>query len=190
MDISGKPRLLLHSCCAPCSSYVIERLSDAFDITVFYYNPNIYPIEEYEKRAEWQRKLPELLGLDGKVKITQGEYDPRAFYEAARGYETQPEGGERCRRCFELRLEATAARASELRCDAFTTTLSVSPHKDARAINEAGAAASRKYGVEFLHSDFKKRGGYLRSVELSKKNNIYRQRYCGCEFSMRGAATT
>jgi predicted adenine nucleotide alpha hydrolase (AANH) superfamily ATPase len=143
-------------------------------------------MEEYEKRASWQRRLPELLGLGGKVHVTQGEYDPAAFYEAARGYETQPEGGERCRKCFELRLEATAARAARLRFDSFTTTLSVSPHKDARAINELGEAVSRKYGVEFLRSDFKKRGGYQRSVELSKKHGIYRQRYCGCEYSLRG----
>jgi predicted adenine nucleotide alpha hydrolase (AANH) superfamily ATPase len=161
-------------------------LSGVFDITIFYYNPNIYPESEYEKRASWQLKLPGLLGLDGKVSVTQGEYDPLAFYRAIRGYETQPEGGERCRKCFELRLDSAAARAAELRCDRFTTTLSVSPHKDARVINELGEAASRKYGVEFMYSDFKKRGGYQRSVELSKKYGVYRQRYCGCEYSLRG----
>jgi predicted adenine nucleotide alpha hydrolase (AANH) superfamily ATPase len=181
----GKPGLLLHSCCAPCGSHVIESLRAEYDITVYYYNPNIYPRAEYERRAAWQRILPGLLGLGGTVRVVEGAYEPEVFYSAVRGLEDSREGGARCRECFALRLRATARLAVARGYDAFTTTLSVSPHKDAGVINELGDALAPEYGVKYLRSDFKKRGGYQRSVELSRRLGVYRQRYCGCEFSVR-----
>jgi predicted adenine nucleotide alpha hydrolase (AANH) superfamily ATPase len=180
-----KQRLLLHSCCAPCCCGAIERLREEYEVTVYYYNPNIFPVGEYVKRLTWQRRLPELIGLGGEVGLIEGEYDHEAFTVAARGLESEAEGGLRCRKCFELRLDSAAAVAAAGGFDLFTTTLSVSPHKDAAAINELGAAAADKHSTLFLYSNFKKRDGYRRSVELSGRLGIYRQRYCGCEFSMR-----
>lgn len=178
-----RPRLLLHSCCGPCSSYVIEYLSKHFDITVYYYNPNIFPREEYEKRLAEQMKLVERLG--GAV-MCEAEYDPDRFYEAARGLEGEKEGGARCAECFRLRLDKTAERAKEGGFDYFCTTLTVSPHKNAPLINEISEQAAERYGIAVLPADFKKREGYKRSIELSKEFELYRQDYCGCEFSLRG----
>lgn len=178
-----RPRLLLHSCCGPCSSYVLEYLSAYFDVTVFYYNPNIYPRAEYEKRRDEQLRLLREMPFSSPVSAIVGDYAPAVFDEAAKGFEGAPEGGARCARCFELRLEETAKAAKARGFDYFGTTLSVSPHKNARVINEIGAALSEKYGVSYLASDFKKREGYKRSIQLSREYNLYRQDYCGCIFS-------
>ena len=174
-----KPRLLLHACCAPCSSSCIERLKEFFDITVYYYNPNIDGESEYVRRAEEQKRLCE---IDG-VSYACEKYVPSEFYEKVKGKEDLPEGGERCFICYALRLDKTAEYAKENGYDYFTTTLTVSPLKNADKLNEIGAAAGEKYGVKFLPSDFKKRNGYLRSVQLSKEYGLYRQNYCGCVFS-------
>lgn len=176
-----RPRLLLHSCCGPCSSYVIEYLSRYFDVTVYYYNPNIFPREEYEKRLAEQIRLIERLG--GAV-LTESDYDPERFYATAAGLESAPEGGARCTECFRLRLEATAERAALGGFDYFCTTLTVSPHKDAARINAISEELAARYGVPALPADFKKREGYKRSIELSKQFGLYRQDYCGCEFSL------
>lgn len=179
------PSLFLHSCCAPCSSYVLEYLSRYFKITVFYYNPNIYPEEEYSKRVREQRQLIVKMSLENEVDFIEGEYDKERFYHMSRGLEELQEGGERCFRCYALRLEETAALAKKLGCDWFTTTLSISPMKNAKKLNEIGEELGRVYGVNYLPSDFKKKDGYKRSVELSKIFGLYRQDYCGCVFSKR-----
>ncbi len=176
-----RPKLLLHSCCGPCSSYVIEYLSQYFDITVYYYNPNVFPLEEYERRLKTQIELVQRLG--GAV-MAESDYDPNRFYEAARGLEAEKEHGARCTQCFKLRLESTALRAQQGKFDFFATTLTVSPHKNAELINSISSEMAEKYGVSALPSDFKKREGYKRSIELSKKFDLYRQNYCGCEFSL------
>lgn len=176
---SERPALLLHSCCGPCSSYVLEYLTNFFDITLLFYGPNIQPREEYEKRLAHQRKV---LGLMG-VKIMECEYDGESFDTLAEGFDTEPEGGGRCTRCFLLRLEETAKRASENGFSYYCTTLTVSPHKNSVIINELGEEMGEKYGVKWLFSDFKKRGGYQRSVALAKELGLYRQEYCGCLFS-------
>ena len=174
------PALLLHSCCAPCSSYVLEYLSRYFEITVFYYNPNIFPESEYTKRIlEQQTEHP--------VAFLAGCYDKEQFYEMARGLEHVKEGGERCMRCYELRLRESARMAREGGFDYFTTTLSISPMKNAAKLNEIGERLGEEYGVKYLLSDFKKKNGYKRSTELSKEYGLYRQDYCGCEFSLREA---
>lgn len=178
-----KPRLLLHSCCAPCSSYVLERLNSAFDITVFYYNPNIAPAEEFELRAAEQIRLIEQMGLPGKIDFIKGEYDGDAFMRMCAGHENDPEGGERCTRCFRLRLAKTGQLAAERAFDYFTTTLSISPLKDAQRLNAIGSEFAQFYGVPYLLSDFKKKNGYKRSCELSALFGLYRQDYCGCIFS-------
>lgn len=178
----SRPKLLLHSCCAPCSSYVLEYLSEYFQITVFYYNPNIDSAQEYEKRVGEQQRLIREMNLDG-IRVIDGGYDPEVFYRAVRGYEKEPEGGERCRKCYRLRLQETARRAAEGRFDYFTTTLTISPLKNARWLNEIGQEEGEKYGVPFLPSDFKKKGGYQRSIQLSKEYSLYRQNFCGCIFS-------
>jgi epoxyqueuosine reductase len=183
--LQGTPTLLLHSCCGPCSSYVLEYLSGYFRITVLYYNPNIYPPEEYEKRLGEERRLIGALSTQNPVALLEGEYNPSDFLSAVSGYENGPEGGARCRCCFELRLDKAAIIAKAGGFDYFTTTLSVSPHKNAELLNTLGAAAAGKYGVPYLFSDFKKRGGYKRSIELSADYGLYRQDYCGCEFSLR-----
>ena len=181
----GFPRLLLHSCCAPCSSYCMEYLSEFFDITVFYFNPNIYPVEEYLNRVSEQKRLIEEMSFKRPVSFLAGEYEPERFYEAAKGLENEPEGGARCEKCFILRLEETVALAKKEKFDCFTTTLSISPLKSAEKLNNIGEKLAEKYGVKFLNSDFKKRGGYQRSIELSKEYGLYRQDYCGCVFSRR-----
>lgn len=177
------PSLLLHSCCAPCSSYVLEYLSNYFHITVFYYNPNIYPPEEYEKRAREQQRLIGQMTTRYPVHFIGGRFDSREFYEAVRGLEQIPEGGERCHACFRLRLEETARLAASLGFDFFTTTLTISPLKNAQKLNEIGEDLAARYRIRWLPSDFKKKNGYKRSVELSAQYGLYRQDYCGCVFS-------
>ena len=184
---SRVPRLLLHSCCAPCSSYILEYLSDYFEITVFYYNPNISPAEEYEKRAAEQQHLIRELPAKHPIHLVVGAYEPERFYAVSRGLEQVPEGGERCFRCFRLRLEEAAKMAAEGGFDYFATTLTISPLKNAQKLNEIGEELSELYKVEHLPSDFKKKNGYKRSVELSALYGLYRQNYCGCVFSKRDA---
>ena len=179
----GRPRLLLHSCCAPCSSAVLERLTDWFDLTVFYYNPNIAPEEEFLRRAEEQRRLIAELPHAHEIQFRCGEYESGAFEALARGLEDMPEGGERCTRCFRLRLGKTAALAAREGFDYFTTTLSISPLKDAQRLNAIGGELAEQFGVSYLFSDFKKKNGYKRSCELSLQYGLYRQDYCGCRFS-------
>jgi len=184
------PTLLLHSCCAPCSSYVLEYLSEFFEITIFYYNPNIFPKEEYEKRVTEQQ---EFIGKTNKINpitFIEGEYDTERFYEISKGCEAENEGGERCYKCYELRLAETAMLAKEKGFDYFTTTLSISPYKNAEKLNEIGKVLEEKYGVKYLYSDFKKKNGYKRSIELSKEFDLYRQDYCGCVFSKKQAEIT
>lgn len=176
-----RPKLLLHSCCAPCSSYVLEYLTQYFDITLYYYNPNISPESEYKFRISELHRLVSEMGIS--VKIIDGEYKPEAFEEIAKGLENEPERGARCMKCYLLRLEHSAQIAKEQGFDYFTTTLSISPMKNAEALNSIGSALANKYGVPYLFSDFKKREGYKRSIELSREYNLYRQNYCGCRFS-------
>lgn len=177
------PKLLLHSCCAPCSSYVLEYLSNYFRITVFYYNPNIFPENEYTKRILEQQSLIHHMQTRYPVSFIAGNYDRELFYETAEGGEHLKEGGERCFRCYELRLRETAKLAKECGYDYFTTTLSISPLKNADKLNQIGTAIADEYGLCYLPSDFKKKNGYKRSIELSKEYGLYRQDYCGCEFS-------
>ncbi len=179
------PTLLLHSCCAPCSSYVLEYLSRYFQITVFYYNPNIYPQEEYDSRVKEQQRFIKEFPMEHPASFIEGDYDTARFYKAVRGMETQPEGGARCTACYELRLREAAACAKRLGLSYFTTTLSISPMKDAQRLNEIGEKLAQEYGVAYLYSDFKKKNGYLRSTQISKEYGMYRQDYCGCIFSIR-----
>lgn len=180
-----KPKLLLHSCCAPCSSYVLEYISRYFDITVFYFNPNISPREEYEKRVnEVKRLIAEMPACAG-VKFIEGRYEPGEFFEAAKGLENAPEGGERCLKCFELRLGEAARIAAETGAEYVCTTLTISPLKNAENLNRIGEEAAKKYGIKWLPSDFKKKNGYKRSIELSREYDLFRQNYCGCVFSKR-----
>lgn len=181
------PRLLLHSCCAPCSSYVLEYLSDCFDITVFYYNPNIYPESEYTKRILEQQTLIGEMDTKHPVSFIAGHYDRERFYEMAAGMEHLKEGGERCLKCYELRLREAAELAAKGGFEYFTTTLSISPLKNADRLNEIGLRLETEFGVRYLQSDFKKKNGYKRSIELSKEFGLYRQDYCGCEFSFKRA---
>ncbi len=183
------PTLLLHSCCAPCSSYVLECLSEYFKITVLYYNPNIYPDEEYFKRVKEQQQFIERFPAKNPICFVEGDFEKERFYEMAKGLEGTPEGGERCFRCYELRLREAAIYAQEQGLDYFTTTLSISPLKNAGKLNEIGLALAEEYGVKYLVSDFKKKNGYKRSVELSHEYGMYRQEYCGCVFSMRQRRT-
>ncbi len=182
------PSLLLHVCCAPCSSYCLEYLSQYFNITVYYYNPNISLKEEYNYRLSEEKRLVSLMSFKYPVKIIEGDYNPREFFDAVKGLEDEPEGGRRCEKCFRLRLESAAKIAKAGCFDYFTTTLSISPLKNAALLNSIGAEMSQKYGVNWLFSDFKKREGYKRSIVLSKEYNLYRQNYCGCVFSKNGAA--
>lgn len=178
------PRLLLHSCCAPCSSYVLEYLSDYFEITVFYYNPNIFPESEYTKRLLEQQTLIADMNFKNPVSFLAGNYDKDKFYHMAEGLEHIKEGGERCFKCYELRLNETAQMAAKGGFDYFTTTLSISPMKNAEKLNTIGKEIASRYGIQYLQSDFKKKNGYKRSIELSKDHGLYRQDYCGCQFSM------
>lgn len=183
-EIEGKiPTLLLHSCCAPCSSYCLEYLSNYFKITVFYYNPNIYPEEEYGKRTVEQQELIKKLPAKYPISFLEGAYEKEKFYEMARGLEDVKEGGERCFRCYEMRLREAAEVSKEQGMDYFTTTLSISPLKNAAKLNEIGARLEEEYGIAYLYSDFKKKNGYKRSVELSNEYGMYRQYYCGCVYS-------
>ena len=178
-----KPSLLLHSCCGPCSSAVLERISDYFDIDVFYYNPNIDSEDEFYRRSDEQIKLVEDLELNDKIDVKVIKYNHQEFLSYIKGFEKYKEGGARCFRCYRQRLEKTAKYAQENNYDYFTTTLSISPHKDSQILNRLGKFLSEKYKVNYLFSDFKKKNGFKRSVELTDKFNMYRQDYCGCEFS-------
>lgn len=184
---SSSPSLLLHACCAPCSSYVLEYLSGYFNITMFFYNPNISPKSEFDYRVSEAKRLIAEMPLKSRVDFIEAEYEKERFLEMAKGMEDLKEGGARCFKCYELRLERCAEYARENGFDYFSTTLSISPHKNAQKLNEIGGLLSGKYGVKYLFSDFKKRGGYKRSCELSAEYNLYRQNYCGCEFSKKEA---
>lgn len=177
------PRLLIHSCCAPCSSYVLEYLSNYFAITVHYYNPNIYPEAEYNRRAKEQEDLINSMSLKNPVRFVNGKYEPQKYYERIKGHEKDSEGGDRCAICYRMRLEEAAKVAQEGGYEFFTTTLTISPHKNADKLNNIGQELASIYGVLFLPSDFKKRNGFKRSIELSNEYGLYRQDYCGCVFS-------
>ena len=177
----SKPKLLLHSCCAPCSSYVLEYLSQYFDITLYFYNPNIYPATEFDFRAEELKRLVDEMHLDAEIVVE--EYDNDSFEEIVKGYEDMAEGGARCFKCYRLRLEKSVKYAKDNGFDYVTTTLSISPHKNAQVLNSIGDDLAKKYGVNYLFSDFKKKNGYKRSCELSRDYNLYRQDYCGCKYS-------
>ena len=201
-SLDSPKKVFLHSCCAPCSSYCMEYLRQYFDVTVFYYNPNIMNEEEYRKRvAEQQRlidvynQMDEMTVINSrgeeeikslrKIAFVEGHYDVDRYLDTIKGMETCPEGGSRCGRCFDLRLRETARVAKEMEMDYFTTTLTISPLKNAQLINRLGNQIGEEMGIAFLPSDFKKNNGYLRSIELSKEHGLYRQNYCGCEFSKR-----
>ncbi len=184
-DIPDKetPRLLMHSCCAPCSSYCLSYLAEYFSITVLYYNPNISPEDEYYKRIKEQARLVDVLPVKNKISFAEGEYEPLEFFKMAEGMEDMPEGGARCFKCYEMRQRKAAEYALAHGFDYFTTTLSVSPHKNAQVLNETGLRLEKEYGVKYLVSDFKKKGGYQKSIQYSREYNLYRQDYCGCIFS-------
>ncbi len=187
IDNGGKrPSLLLHACCAPCSSAVLEYLCAHFEVTLFFYNPNIAPAEEFAFRLEELRRLPPLMGL-GKLPVVVPPYDPAEFEAIAAGLEDASEGGARCAKCYRLRLEAAVRYAAEHHFDFVTTTLTVSPHKNALWLNTIGAELAERYGAHYLLSDFKKKDGYKRSCELSRQFDLYRQNYCGCVYSKREA---
>ena len=177
------PSLLLHACCAPCSSYCLEYLSQYFSITVLFYNPNISPAAEYQKRVDEIKRLISELPAKNKISLIEGRYLPEEFYTSVKGLENEPEGCKRCHVCYELRLHEAAVVAKELGYDYFTTTLSISPLKDADKLNEIGKKLSDEYAISYLYSDFKKKNGYRRSCELSTEYHLYRQDYCGCPFS-------
>lgn len=183
-----KPRLLLHSCCGPCSTAVIERLLPDYDITVFFYNPNITDPNEYEKRLTSQLMVIDYfnknLSPENKIDFIEGRYDPDEYFKLVSGYEEEKEGGRRCSLCFDMRLEETAIIAKKKGFDTFTTTLTVSPHKSYDIISQIGKSLSEKYKVDYLDGNFKKKDGFKRSIELSKEMNLYRQNYCGCQFSV------
>ena len=180
---SEKPSLLLHVCCAPCSSYVLEYLSSYFDITLFFCNPNITSENEYSYRVNEVKRLISQMPLEGNVVFYEGKYDTSAFFDIAKGHEKEPEGGERCFKCYELRLRETAEYAKCNNFAYFTTTLSISPYKNAEKLNSIGSSLADEYGVKYLFSDFKKKNGYKRSIELSAEYDLYRQDYCGCIYS-------
>ncbi len=181
-NLNGKPKLLLHSCCAPCSSAVIENVCKFFDVTIFYYNPNIYPMEEYVKRKEEQVRLCNILNIN----FLDCDYNEQTFLDYVKGLEKELEGGARCNKCFYLRLEQTAKQSMQNSFEYFGTTLTVSPHKNEQIINKIGETLQKEFEVKFLFADFKKHNGYLNSINLSKKYNLYRQDYCGCRFSKKG----
>lgn len=182
-SLNYRPKLLLHSCCGPCSSSVLELLIKYFDVDVYYYNPNIYPESEFIKRSNTQESL--LKKLDSNIKFILGDYDYDLYKKTISGLEKEKEGGLRCKECINLRMDEACRYAKENGYDFFTTTLSVSPHKNSKMINEIGYALEEKYNIPYLYSDFKKKDGYKRSIVLSKEYNLYRQDYCGCEYSIR-----
>ncbi|MDD7434694.1 MAG: epoxyqueuosine reductase QueH [Peptoniphilaceae bacterium] len=184
-SLSAPPTLLLHSCCGPCSTYVLEYLSQYFSITVYYYNPNIYPPEEYFMREREQEDFIRKLPAKYPIHFLAARYDPQEYYEAVKSHEKDPEGGERCLLCYGLRLREAARVAKENGFDYFTTTLSISPHKDSQALNRIGGELAEEIGVKYLFSDFKKRDGFRRSTMLTQEYQMYRQDYCGCVFSYR-----
>lgn len=184
IDSDRAPKLLLQACCAPCSSYVLELLSNYFQITILYYNPNIYPFSEYEKRLGEVRKLIKLINGKNPINIMEVDYDSASFDSISKGLENEKEGGIRCHKCYYLRMEKTAKLAKEYNYDFFTTTLSISPYKNAQVLNRIGEVLEEKYHVRYLYADFKKKEGYKRSIELSKQFNLYRQEYCGCKYSI------
>lgn len=181
IDTNKKPKLLLHVCCAPCSSHCLEVLEPYFDVTVFFYNPNISPKAEYDKRLFEEQNFVKT--AHPNTKVVEAQYDSQNFFAIAKGLEDLPEGGERCHRCYELRLKKTAEYAKQNGFDYFTTTLTISPYKNSKVLNEIGGNVAKQYGAKYLFSDFKKENGYLHSIELSHKYNLYRQNYCGCIFS-------
>lgn len=183
--INEGERLLLHACCAPCSSAVLERLGDFFQINILFYNPNITEKHEYEKRLNELEKFVASFKTKYPITVIPGRYEPREFFDMARGLENEPERGMRCYKCYELRLEECAKVAEKENINYFTTTLSLSPYKNAAWINEIGSNLENKYNTNFLYSDFKKKNGYKRSIELSKEYDLYRQDYCGCVYSLR-----
>ncbi|MBR4231462.1 MAG: epoxyqueuosine reductase QueH [Bacilli bacterium] len=182
-SLKSAPKILLHSCCGPCSTECITRLTKYFDITVLYYNPNIEPQEEYEKRKQEQIRFIKAFKPINKLDFMDCDYDNASFERMTEGLEKEPEGGKRCHKCYELRLKKTANIAKEKGYDFFGTTLTVSPYKNSQIINEIGEIVSKNVGVEFLYSDFKKEDGYKKSIELSKEYSLYRQNYCGCHYS-------
>ena len=184
-NMQGKPKLLLHACCGVCSSSVIEKLYPFFEITILYYNPNIYPKEEYIKRLNTQKEIIDKMNIN--IKLLEIGYLNEEFENIAKGLEDEKEGGTRCTKCFYLRLEKTAKIAKKLNYDYFTTTLSVSPYKDSQKLNKIGEVLEKEYNVKYLYSDFKKKEGYKRSNELAKIYNLYRQHYCGCKYSLKEA---
>ena len=184
-NITEKKKLLLHSCCAPCSSYVITYLTKYFDITILYYNPNIYPYEEYKKRKQEQIRLINEIDKINNLDFIECDYDNQLYNKLIKGLEKEPEKGKRCNICYELRMEKTAIIGKENNYDYFCTTLSVSPYKNSNLINEIGKELEKKYNIKWLYSDFKKKDGYKQSIELSKKYNLYRQNYCGCIYTQR-----
>lgn len=184
-NLNYTPKILLHSCCAPCSSQVITLLTEYFDITILYYNPNIYPKDEYIKRKEEQIKLINEIEHKNKIDIIDCDYEKNIYENTIKGLENEPEGGKRCQQCFILRLEKTAQIAKKLNYNYFSTTLTVSPHKNSTIINNIGYELEKKYNIKWLPSDYKKEEGYKKSIELSKKYNLYRQDYCGCKYSIR-----
>lgn len=184
-NIDRPQKILLHSCCAPCSSYVITYLTNYFDITILYYNPNISPYEEYIKRKNEQIKLIKEIKTKNSIDIIDCDYDNNIYNELIKGLEKEPERGKRCSICYQMRMEKTAILAKENNYDYFCTTLSVSPYKNSKLINKIGESLEKKYDIKWLYSDFKKKDGYKKSIELSNKYNLYRQNYCGCIFSRR-----
>lgn len=181
-NISIKKKLLLHACCAPCSTAVLERISEYFDITIFFYNPNITEKEEYEKRLNEIENFVKNIN-NKNIKVLRGKYNPKDFFDIAAGLENEKERGKRCYKCYELRLRETAKVAEELKFDFFTTTLSISPYKNSKWLNEIGERLNSEYTPTYLYADFKKKNGYKRSIELSQKYGLYRQDYCGCIYS-------
>ena len=182
-SLDGVKTLLLHACCAPCSSYVLEYLSNYFKITILYYNPNIDDKDEYIKRAEELKRLVNTVNYKNEVSVIVPVHDSSVFYKTVIGLENEPEGGSRCFKCYRLRLEEAAKYAKENNFDFFTTTLSISPYKNSKKLNEIGEDLEKEYNVRYLYADFKKKDGYKRSIELSKKYSLYRQNFCGCKFS-------
>lgn len=184
-EIDSPKKLFLHSCCGPCSSYVIEYLSNYFKITIYYYNPNISEKTEFNKRLEEQKRIVRELPTKYKVDVIEGNFDNDRYEDIIKGLENEPEGGSRCYKCYKLRMEETAKMAKKLGYDYFTTTLSISPYKNANWINEIGEELEKEYDIKYLYADFKKKNGYKRSIELSRIYNLYRQDYCGCKYSIR-----